>query len=334
MLKRKNNKRGFTVVELTIVVSVIAILSAVLIPTFAGITKKARQNADETAVRNLNTVIATAEDDITDVNDLIDFLEKNDIAAGSYSPMSKNYSFVWNTADNVVMLYSAKDKAIVFPKEYKGQTNLVYETLVKENVEEIVTAENKESFTDGGVVAVNSDIALSVTDKYISVKNDLVVDLAGKVSTPDRAATGGVFTVFSGSTLTLNGNGTVDGNASASDYNIAIWVYGGDAVINGGTYTNIGAKNADGSEDTQQDLIYVSNGGKLTINGGTFICETPEWTLNSSDKKPGAIIVKGGEFCEFNPKTDVHDMGIQVPDEYDVKTEVRDGKTWYIVYKK
>ena len=50
MFKRKNNKKGFTIVELTIVVSVIAILSAVLIPVFAGVTRKARQTADEAAV--------------------------------------------------------------------------------------------------------------------------------------------------------------------------------------------------------------------------------------------------------------------------------------------
>lgn len=42
---RKNNRKGFTIVELVIVIAVIAILAGVLIPTFAGIVNKANQSA-------------------------------------------------------------------------------------------------------------------------------------------------------------------------------------------------------------------------------------------------------------------------------------------------
>ena len=38
---KRNNKKGFTIVELVVVIAVIAILSAVLIPTFAGVIRKA-----------------------------------------------------------------------------------------------------------------------------------------------------------------------------------------------------------------------------------------------------------------------------------------------------
>ena len=42
---KKLNKRGFTIVELSIVVAVIAILSAVLVPTFTGMVKKSKNTA-------------------------------------------------------------------------------------------------------------------------------------------------------------------------------------------------------------------------------------------------------------------------------------------------
>ena len=42
---KKNNRKGFTIVELVIVIAVIAILAGVLIPTFAGIVEKANQSA-------------------------------------------------------------------------------------------------------------------------------------------------------------------------------------------------------------------------------------------------------------------------------------------------
>ena len=42
---KRNNKKGFTIVELVIVIAVIAILAAVLIPTFGGMIKKANDSA-------------------------------------------------------------------------------------------------------------------------------------------------------------------------------------------------------------------------------------------------------------------------------------------------
>ena len=44
---KKMNKKGFTIVELVIVIAVIAILSAVMIPTFSGIVQKANDSALE-----------------------------------------------------------------------------------------------------------------------------------------------------------------------------------------------------------------------------------------------------------------------------------------------
>lgn len=42
---KKSSKKGFTIVELVIVIAVIAILAAVMIPTFSGIITKARESA-------------------------------------------------------------------------------------------------------------------------------------------------------------------------------------------------------------------------------------------------------------------------------------------------
>ena len=50
---KKTNKKGFTIVELVIVIAVIAILAAVLIPTFSGIVKNARISADTQVCKNL-----------------------------------------------------------------------------------------------------------------------------------------------------------------------------------------------------------------------------------------------------------------------------------------
>ena len=49
---KKNNKKGFTIVELVIVIAVIGILAAVLIPTFSNVTKSAKEKAALQDARN------------------------------------------------------------------------------------------------------------------------------------------------------------------------------------------------------------------------------------------------------------------------------------------
>lgn len=52
------NRKGFTIVELVIVIAIIAILAAVLIPTFASLIAKANVSVDTQLVRNLNNALA------------------------------------------------------------------------------------------------------------------------------------------------------------------------------------------------------------------------------------------------------------------------------------
>ena len=60
---KKTNKKGFTIVELVIVIAVIAILAAVLIPTFGGVVDNAKASAALQEVKNAYT--ATLADDLT-----------------------------------------------------------------------------------------------------------------------------------------------------------------------------------------------------------------------------------------------------------------------------
>ena len=128
----------------------------------------------------------------------------------------------------------------------------------------------------------------------------------------------GVFHVQAGGSLVLDGEGEVNG-VGDNDYNMAIWADGGNVAINSGTYTNIGAK---GNVDPEHfDLIYAKNGSIVEIKGGYFACETPKWTLNSSDSAPGTFIVTGGTFYKYNPAASETEPGgivSFVPAGYDV----------------
>lgn len=56
---KRNNKKGFTIVELVIVIAVIAILSAVLIPTFGTVIADANEVARDEEAKNIYTTYIT-----------------------------------------------------------------------------------------------------------------------------------------------------------------------------------------------------------------------------------------------------------------------------------
>ena len=104
--------KGFTIVELVIVIAVVAILAAVLIPTFSSIVKKANISSDMQTARNMG-VILTAEKPIGP-REAVDALKANGIER--LEPKTKYYSFFWIKSINAVVLTSEGVRPI-YPEE-------------------------------------------------------------------------------------------------------------------------------------------------------------------------------------------------------------------------
>ena len=109
----KKRKRGFTIVELVIVIAVIAILAAVLIPTFTNLIKRANLSNDQSMIRNMNTVLAmeSAESDLTYAGDAINALNKNGFT-GKYTPYSSGYRYGYQLETNKMYLIDEQNQAV------------------------------------------------------------------------------------------------------------------------------------------------------------------------------------------------------------------------------
>ncbi len=121
---KRNCKKGFTIVELVVVIVVIAILAAVLIPTVSSLIDKANQSADIQAVKQMNTALAI--DGVVTPTSIVGFygvLEEAGFTAKNYKPLYSDRCFYWVKSLNCVVYYDLKTKEVVYPSnitETKG----------------------------------------------------------------------------------------------------------------------------------------------------------------------------------------------------------------------
>ena len=95
---KRNNKKGFTIVELVIVIAVIGILAGVMIPVFGNVIDDANKNAAQQAARNGYTECYTADlaDGVIDGAGITDgnYSVSGDVA--SYTATKGNWTAVFN----------------------------------------------------------------------------------------------------------------------------------------------------------------------------------------------------------------------------------------------
>jgi prepilin-type N-terminal cleavage/methylation domain-containing protein len=296
MFKRKNNKKGFTVVELTIVVSVIAILSAVLIPTFASITKRARLSADEQAVRQMNLQITT-----TNNIDTIDNLEEamNTLDEAGYNaldtlvPVSKNHAFYWDNENKSVVLVNTKDNTVVYPQNYKSAFNTAWANLRDDGVKEmsninVANISDLREVLDLGAKKVTLTQDLNLKDS-ITIENTTVIDLNGKdldASKNDSRP----FNVDGNANLTIK---ATNSEVKTGKYGLINVVAGSNATVtlNGGTYI--------ADEDSDNGAFIKVRAGataNITLNNVIYKDHTNQNYVVNADGAVASLTVTGGEY--------------------------------------
>lgn len=244
----KQSKRGFTIVELVIVIAVIAVLAAVLIPTFSSLIKKANLSADMQAVREMNLALAADEDlngRPTDIETVMQILAYAGYNAENWETLTTGYQVYWYAEANRLVLYSSKEADVVYPEEYKGyMTNIrnnkgevirhfyLYNQTVKNALEADLTLDSSgggqsmqqvESSASGSEKVALNNINSAVADNA-TIKGSLGLTDAASVYvngsrelTSDTYATGSyasmqVMQISSSSEPTLTSSGEVEAN--------------------------------------------------------------------------------------------------------------------------
>lgn len=121
-MSRLKNQKGFTLVELIVVIAILGIMALIAIPLFSGFNEQAKIAADQANVRILNSVTPlarlniAAEDPFIDENkideDLIKFLLDGGYLASEVEAQSKDAEFAWETNDERWYLLSLSQGGI------------------------------------------------------------------------------------------------------------------------------------------------------------------------------------------------------------------------------
>ena len=113
-------KRGFTIMELVIVIAVIAVLAAVLIPTFANLTQRANESADTQTVKNLNTILSSEEvlgNKAENMTEAIEIASSGGYNVTALTPTSDGNDILWNQDTNRFVLADSETGELVYADE-------------------------------------------------------------------------------------------------------------------------------------------------------------------------------------------------------------------------
>lgn len=229
------NRKGFTIVELVIVIAIIAILAAVLIPTFASLIAKANVSADTQLVRNLNTALTTEKaggENNKTMNDALKMAKNAGYDIDRIVSKSGN-NIGWDSKNDRFVLIDANNDTYIYPTDaganaQKVQNAVDYFVIYKE-----IPSNPKYS------IYLSKDATLADGTVTVSVGFDAGENTNVKTVTYTSEATQSVIIRTNGGTLTVNGaESSVDHYGAANLIDIekvkdaSFHEFGSAAVVN------------------------------------------------------------------------------------------------------
>ena len=273
---KKSNRKGFTIVELVIVIAVIAILAAVLIPTFSNLIKKANESSDIQAVRQMNTILAAENaflGGIT-INDAVKALKEAGFNSDKYVPLVSGHYFFYDQDTKQIVYTEYKDGKynVLFPKDATIEGHALFSLsgdVAKKDYAAPTVVDNTATFEIGSAeeyAKLSADFKDLVDGKEPTL-------LAG-FSVDECFASNGTILGISNKTIVINLTQDIDMKGAAFNLNLQNCTF----VLNGNGHTISGIVNNSGFAVSNQNAE-----NKVAEYGGAFLGYVSESVVEFND---------------------------------------------------
>ncbi len=243
-------KKGFTLVELLVVIAIIAILAVVSVVGYTVFIDRANMSADQQAVTQMNTMLEALDvnDEPEDIVALWAYLNETGLTAEDYKPLSKDHIFVWDKELNRILL--VKDNKVVYPEDYAETANSNNWFNLKADELKLEAAPTIDA---DGAVTVDSPSDLITSFKNASaIKN---MNLGGNVNM--MGASTFIPKLVKNDEITINGNDATISNLVSTQY----------ATVGSATDKKVDAQN---QKYASGFVGHVQSGATVTIKDVTF----------------------------------------------------------------
>jgi type IV pilus assembly protein PilA len=157
-LNRKQSEKGFTLVELLVVIIIIGILAAIALPNFLNQGAKAKQTEAKQNIGMTNRVQTVYRSENNAFADTFDKLAMGVLSGASTTASTSNYDYVLIPAtDTSTLTAQAKDTAL---KSYSGGSFLYLNSETKNVIASIAC----EAITPGNTLLVGPSAPVTPND--------------------------------------------------------------------------------------------------------------------------------------------------------------------------
>lgn len=199
------NRKGFTIVELVIVIAIIAILAAVLIPTFASLIAKANVSADTQLVRNLNTALTTEKaggENNKTMNDALKMAKNAGYDIDRIVSKSGN-NIGWDSKNDRFVLIDAGNNTFIYPTDAGANAQKIADADMVNYF--VISKTVPETKTQKYSIYLSKDATLADGTVTVSVGFDAGENKSVKTVKYKNATKQSVIIRTNGGTLTVDG---------------------------------------------------------------------------------------------------------------------------------
>ena len=281
---KKATRKGFTIVELLVVIAVIAVLAAVMIPVMVYLIDDAKESADEQVTASLNKAIAAETGDIDTMSDALAVAEEYGYGVEKLTPTSEGNLIVWDSQTKYFALVT-EDGEKIYANGDLSDTEYLFTIISDES--EIVTSDSAEASSGAETYAARTIVAKAESSTVFSyylgedfeASGTLTVsagidvgeheDVSVRLSTGDTLSGGLIVNTAGGDVEIAADSATVKTYGTADSVTVSggtVNVYGevvGNLEVSGGTVTTQASSSVGLVYVTSEDAVVTATSGSI-----------------------------------------------------------------------